>query len=489
MNNMICRGSNEWTVLNVTGNPPSPRFRSSMVVWNDSIIIFGGFDGRRSNSLYMLNMITLEWSFIPCSGNIPEERSHHSAHIINGSEMLIFGGMNNRGEVLSDTHILDLDELIWTTPVIDGNSPPARIGHACEVFANTMLIFGGFDPHASLRYNDLYLLLLDTKVMTWTQPIVLGEVPQKRYEHVSISLGDKVIIFGGDEGKEVKNDIHIFDFATMRWARPIIEGHGPPGRASLVANVIGDVIYFHGGRGKDKKMVFDDVWCLDISNIQELQEGFFNQRGRDIGNTFDNAFNSIAEITRKKRTKSKRLSLEQSIESMEIWSHNAVQTLVQQVMNQMSFLYQKLTMEKRLLTLRLKNEEKQIDSDVKQFEEFSGKMEWIQQTQKHPVTLNIGGKYFYTSFATLTRIENSMFHAMFSGIQDGLYPHSNDTDGSYFIDRDNTYFSHILAYLRDETLPEDLQLYEIRSLLQEANYYQLEILEEYLETSIAECSK
>ena len=64
------------------------------------------------------------------------------------------------------------------------------------------------------------------------------------------------------------------------------------------------------------------------------------------------------------------------------------------------------------------------------------------------VKLNVGGQYFTTSLQTLTRDPNSMLAAMFSG------RHRIETtgDGTFFSDRDGTYFRFILNYLRNGEL-------------------------------------
>ena len=99
----------------------------------------------------------------------------------------------------------------------------------------------------------------------------------------------------------------------------------------------------------------------------------------------------------------------------------------------------------------------------------------MSQNQSHAhipsiVKLNVGGQYFTTSLQTLTRDPNSMLGAIFSG------RHKLETteDGSFFIDRDGTYFRFILNYLRNGELilPEGATFLE--ELKAEARFYQLQ---------------
>ena len=88
------------------------------------------------------------------------------------------------------------------------------------------------------------------------------------------------------------------------------------------------------------------------------------------------------------------------------------------------------------------------------------------------VRLNIGGQYLTTSIYTLTKDPGSMLNAMFSG----RFETQPSEDGSFFIDRDGTYFRYILNYLRTGKLllPKD-ELVRIRDeLLAEAEYYQIQ---------------
>ena len=94
------------------------------------------------------------------------------------------------------------------------------------------------------------------------------------------------------------------------------------------------------------------------------------------------------------------------------------------------------------------------------------------------VKLNVGGKRFTTSLQTLARDPNSMLAAMFSG------RHEVETteDGSFFIDRDGTYFRFILNYLRNGELilPEGVTF--LAELEAEAKFYQVQGLLDELKT-------
>jgi len=94
------------------------------------------------------------------------------------------------------------------------------------------------------------------------------------------------------------------------------------------------------------------------------------------------------------------------------------------------------------------------------------------------IKLNIGGYLYTTSKNTLCKYSNSMLGTMFSSDNFKL---TTDSEGYYFIDRNGIYFDYILKFLRDDKLNiEDLQISEIKDLLDEANFYMLDGLVEYL---------
>ena len=86
------------------------------------------------------------------------------------------------------------------------------------------------------------------------------------------------------------------------------------------------------------------------------------------------------------------------------------------------------------------------------------------------VKLNVGGIPFTTTVKTLRKDPNSMLAALFSGTLE-IKP---SEDGSFFIDRDGTYFRHILNYLRDGELILPGRAKFLKELEAEARFYRLQ---------------
>jgi len=85
------------------------------------------------------------------------------------------------------------------------------------------------------------------------------------------------------------------------------------------------------------------------------------------------------------------------------------------------------------------------------------------------ITLNVGGKNFSTSQATLVKDANSMLGVMFSG----RHEITLQEDGSVFIDRDPKFFRYIINFLRDNKIDLTDPKLNINDLETESNYYQL----------------
>ncbi|KPU72642.1 uncharacterized protein Dana_GF21506, isoform B [Drosophila ananassae] len=83
------------------------------------------------------------------------------------------------------------------------------------------------------------------------------------------------------------------------------------------------------------------------------------------------------------------------------------------------------------------------------------------------VKLNVGGSLYYTTVGTLTKHNDTMLSAMFSGRMEVL----TDSEGWILIDRCGNHFGIILNFLRDSTVPLPETNKEIAELHAEAKYY------------------
>jgi N-acetylneuraminic acid mutarotase len=78
-----------------------------------------------------------------------------------------------------------------------------------------------------------------------------GEVPQQRANHSSALLEEtaELFIFGGWNGNERLNDIHILDTNTSTWTRPRVGGELPHPRAGMTLTALRGRLFLFGGSG------------------------------------------------------------------------------------------------------------------------------------------------------------------------------------------------------------------------------------------------
>ena len=125
--------NNRWETKVTEGDNPSSRFKSSTVVKNDAVFLFGGRslpEWHLLNDLYMLDLTTMKWKVVHGSSYetpaIPSARYGHTITPISQSTAVLLGGSVGRwpslGEYAEDCWLLDLGKAkqekevtsIWT---------------------------------------------------------------------------------------------------------------------------------------------------------------------------------------------------------------------------------------------------------------------------------------------------------------------------------------------------------------------------------------
>lgn len=97
---------------------------------------------------------------------------------------------------LNDMYILELrqvsSQIVWDMPITFGQPPPPRESHSSVVYQQRasrrwhLFIYGGMN---GARLGDLHMLDLDS--MQWTRPLVSGNAPAPRSLHSATVLGSR----------------------------------------------------------------------------------------------------------------------------------------------------------------------------------------------------------------------------------------------------------------------------------------------------------
>lgn len=296
---------------------PCGRCGHTMSVYEDSLIVFGGYDGKKwLCDLHKFDINSLVWSQPHFAGLTPQPRQYHAAQIID-TKLYIYGGFN--GLVwLKDLVIADLKEMKWKYPATYGSQPSAKeglamaainkslfihggwngmpngelhrfdtvtnewillriegfrpqlCGHSMTVVKETLFIFGGFD--GVIWVNSLYTIE-PFKQKKWTEPTVFG-VPVARGYHSAVLFNKHILVYAGYNGKYILADIVALDIETLTWFLPdTCSGHFPTARNAHTMALHGSQLYLFGGYNGSRDT--NELHILETSAFSSLHDDFY----------------------------------------------------------------------------------------------------------------------------------------------------------------------------------------------------------------------
>ena len=104
-----------------------------------------------------------------------------------------------------------------------GEWPSARTYFTMLEYKSRLLLFGGFGDSKG-RYNDLHIYEMTSG---WRVQPTSGEGPKPIYLHSASMYGGKMVVYGGNIGKD-SNDMYILDADTYTWSRVPQPANQPP---------------------------------------------------------------------------------------------------------------------------------------------------------------------------------------------------------------------------------------------------------------------
>ena len=257
---------------------PSKRWGHSAVLYNNSMIIFGGRHSQRIlSNIYSLDFATLSWSKIEPYSKTPQARDSHSAIIYKNNDMIIFGGNGVSGK-MNDLWNFNFNLKKWTEITNSGNGlwPKARDGHnTAVIYDKYMVIYAGLDDKDNV-IQDIFLYEIEKKI--WNQCEIQGCPIQDKDGQSCCKIGDVLYLFGGQGPKddEYSNDLFMVKFdipENIKEQKPkaIIEkvevnknSLKPNVRASQTCVGYKDqYLIIIGGESKTQEPL-DDIWLFDL---------------------------------------------------------------------------------------------------------------------------------------------------------------------------------------------------------------------------------
>lgn len=146
-------------------------------------------------------------------------------------------------------------------PSIVGDRPEARTDHIMVLHSSNIYIFGGYN--GSCRFNDLCEYSVEKK--RWHRVEAAGSIPSRRFGHSGVvhTASNRLVVFGGWDGRDTLNDLFEFNFVTKEWKKMETHGVSPPHRYRHTAVIFGDNMFVFGGVDKTHSR-FNDLQRLDL---------------------------------------------------------------------------------------------------------------------------------------------------------------------------------------------------------------------------------
>ncbi|GAA5906771.1 hypothetical protein JCM6882_003297 [Rhodosporidiobolus microsporus] len=155
-----------------------------------------------------------------------------------------------------------------------GEVPGPRVGHASVSVGNVLIVWGGDTKTRPEERQDDGLYLLNLSTREWTRVKTLGRAPEGRYGHAAAMVGSRFYVFGGqtDDGG-FRNDLGWFDLQKLKQGQPrwsfVDYAPGqvvPPPRTGHTCVTHGDSLYIFGGT--DGSYHYNDTWQYDLTTGQ-----------------------------------------------------------------------------------------------------------------------------------------------------------------------------------------------------------------------------
>lgn len=278
---------------------PSLRAGHSLVAFSNRIYLFGGYCdyasyvaacpddaddilrsnrpgiGLHFNSLHEFSYDTGEWRImhpgyptdVARSQKLPRPRRHASI-VVHGGSLFVYGGFDVEDNVLDDLWEYSIETSTWSVAVPCMSSPAefitlegvrrscvpvARAEHTAITHGNRMIVFGGYDGKKKL--NDTYVYDFETK--QWSLPnAAIYNSPNRRCKHSAVLYKKKMFITGGFQFKDGDNyaltDMHVLDLETYVWSSVLMGTGCPEALQGHKAVVCGDSMYVLGGKVRQR---------------------------------------------------------------------------------------------------------------------------------------------------------------------------------------------------------------------------------------------
>ena len=237
-------GSREWCHPLAMGSYPSPKACATLVPYNESLVLFGGWtllsslrqEYKLFNDIHMYNVEQNRWTEIIFSYGPPPTAEHGAT--IHRNYMIVFGGTIQQelglpGTSSNQVWCFDLSTYRWMTPIIENNMPHARYGHSQVHISDSQLLVIGGCAGANINFYDVWLLTIPDDISQpwhWTELRIHNPqyAPEETRCHRAVKVGKTVTILNKALASNNKNKCYTTHWHLVRRLRKGGPAYVPP---------------------------------------------------------------------------------------------------------------------------------------------------------------------------------------------------------------------------------------------------------------------
>jgi len=228
-----------WTATSTT-NAPSARYLHTAVWTGSEMIVWGGVDnnGNLLDTGGKYDPSTDSWTATSTT-NAPSARYFHTA-VWTGSEMIVWGGTTGFPNLLNTGGRYNPSTDSWTATSIT-NAADGRFYHTAVWTGSEMIVWGGGNSNNYLNSGGRYIPTTDSWTTTSTT-----NAPNAREAHRAVWTGSEMIVWGGYYGGFLLNTGGRYNPGTDSWTATSTT-NAPTGRFFHTAVWTGGEMIVWGG--------------------------------------------------------------------------------------------------------------------------------------------------------------------------------------------------------------------------------------------------
>ena len=243
---------------------PKKRFGATSFVCNNHVTIAGGYCSGRVDDMIRMNInpnpdLSMHWS--ECPVKLPAKLTFHSSVLYN-DHLIVTGGFD--GNAVSDC-IHDVQLVPPYTVKTLSRMPEPRQSHGMEIFDDNLLIVGGIRT-GSFQESLSSVVVYDIKKNECKQ---LAPLPYEVSKMATVRWGDNIVVIGGrDKRNNTLDTVIIYNVKTE-------QSHLLPSmrckRRGCTAVAIGNNIVVLGGYG-GRDLISVEAFNFERNTWEELPE-------------------------------------------------------------------------------------------------------------------------------------------------------------------------------------------------------------------------